>query len=99
MPFETSWCVYFNETLFEKYSLGFPYDLVRSGEWTIEKLMTIAKSADLRGDESFAYKNGGGAVYGLSTYTLAVNCLLFGAGVRTVSKNGGDDRRADLPEL
>ena len=90
MPFETSWCVYFNETLFEKYSLEFPYDLVRNGEWTIEKLMTIAKSADLRGNESFAYKNGGEAVYGLSTHTLAVNCLLFGAGVRTVSKSGGE---------
>ena len=44
--------IYFNKTLLENYNLENPYDLVREGKWTIDKLseMSSAAASDLNGD-------------------------------------------------
>lgn len=36
-----SFCVYFNKTLLENYGIDEPYDLVRAGAWTHDKLRSI----------------------------------------------------------
>ena len=91
MPFETSWCLYFNESLFERNQIDNPYDLVRSGDWTLEKLTEICRAnCSLNGDESYTYKRGGNSVYGVSSHTNAISCMLFGAGVRYVSNENGE---------
>lgn len=44
--------IYFNKTLIDSYKLENPYDLVRNGTWTIDKLaeMSAAAASDLNGD-------------------------------------------------
>ncbi len=45
-------CVYFNKDLIDKYKLENPYDLMRSGEWTFDKMIEMGTgvSEDLNGD-------------------------------------------------
>ncbi len=57
----------FNQSMMEKLSLELPYESVKNGTWTIDKLITYCKSAaDLNGDESFTWKADGNCVWGLS---------------------------------
>ena len=52
---QDSFCVFFNKALAADYKLGDLYDLVDSGEWTLDKLteLTQAVSKDLDGDGAF----------------------------------------------
>ncbi len=45
-------CFYFNKNLIEEYQLESPYDLVNSGEWTLDKFNEMAQVgySDLNGD-------------------------------------------------
>ena len=44
--------VYFNKQVFDNNNLEYPYDLVRNGEWTIDKMIELgtATGRDLNGD-------------------------------------------------
>lgn len=57
-------CIYFNKQLFENYKLEDPYELVRSGNWTLDKLieMSEAGSQDLNGDGKYDYEDSLGFV-------------------------------------
>lgn len=91
MPFETSWCLFFNESLFEKNQIDYPYELVRSGDWTLDKMTELCKAnCSLNGDEDYSYRQGGNSVYGISSHTNAVSCMLFGAGIRYASNECGE---------
>ena len=43
MSYGQTVCMYFNKQLVENYDLENPYDLVRAGEWTYEKLISMTK--------------------------------------------------------
>lgn len=50
---QDSFCIFFNKSLAEEYSLGNLYELVESGDWTLDKLMefsaTVAQDVDQNG--------------------------------------------------
>lgn len=71
-PFEATWIIYFNEDIMTDAGLELPYQLVRDGKWTLDKLTEYAKAAAvLNGDDSFKpFNTDGNARYGLSTHTL-----------------------------
>jgi len=43
MSYGQTVCMYFNKQLVENYDLENPYDIVRAGEWTYEKLISMTK--------------------------------------------------------
>ena len=51
--------IYFNKTLIEDYSLDNPYELVRNGEWTWDKLHSMARQVtrDLTGDGTIGHED------------------------------------------
>lgn len=57
----------FNKTMLESYNLDDPYELVRAGSWTFEKLSALAESAtaDLNGDGKFTVDDQFGLEYGI----------------------------------
>ncbi len=57
----------FNKTMLESYNLADPYELVRSGAWTFEKLSELAEAAaaDLNGDGEFTKDDQFGLEYGI----------------------------------
>ena len=74
-------CTYFNEDMLADLQLDTPYQLVRDGKWTIDKLGEYAAAgANLNGDDSFAWNVSGKSIYGLTSFEDCVNGFLTGAG-------------------
>lgn len=59
--------LFFNQDMMNDLGLELPYDLVRSGSWTIDRLAEYCKSAaSLNGDEAFSWTDDGSCVWGIS---------------------------------
>ena len=80
--------IFFNKTLLERYEdLENPYDLVRSGKWTIDKLVEYSNVMTMAGgDGTLTIDNQVGFVseWGSSYYYLSA------AGIRAYENNGTD---------
>lgn len=77
--FEATWVMYFNESLFSKYDLEFPYQLVKDGKWTLDALYQIVKDGTIIND-STKYNPDGNNIYGLVSHDQLMSSLLTGAG-------------------
>lgn len=78
--FEATWVIYFNESMMSDLSLAFPYDDVRAGSWTIDKLIEYcAAAANLNGADNFTYDKDGPAQYGIVTHSQFMQALLCGS--------------------
>lgn len=67
------WVLFFNEDKMTDLGLDKPYDLVREGKWTFDRLKEyLAAAANLNGDDSFAWNKNGKCFYGL-TMTPYIN--------------------------
>ena len=86
MAYDSLWGLFFNENIMEEHGLDKPYDLVREGKWTLDKLAEYcAAVANLNGDETYAYKKDGNVFWGLVTHDNgAPEKFLYSAGVRYV---------------
>ena len=53
----TYWCVFFNKDMIKDYQLESPYDIVRDGGWTFDKMYELAKVAagDVNGNDPQSY--------------------------------------------
>lgn len=89
---DLSWVLLFNKDMFDSYNLDYPYDYVRNGEWTLDKMNEyISKLANLNGDDSFTYTDSGNSVYGIAAHgDTGVYMMMLSAGERFVGhdKNG-----------
>ena len=66
---DLTWVLLFNKQILENNKLEMPYDLVREGKWTMDKMYEYtSKVANLNGDESFGFTEGGKAVYGIAAH-------------------------------
>ena len=76
-------CIAFNKDLIEELSLESPYDLVDSGEWTIDKIIEMSRTVklDLNEDGKIDYQDrfGYGGQYDDMWY------MFYGSGERTAS--------------
>ena len=78
--FDTTVCVYFNEAMYSKLDIEYPYQLVREGKWTLDKFYEYARmGANTNGDSSFDWSENGNATYGVTTWSNGVHALLGGA--------------------
>lgn len=95
--FDLTWCVYFNKSLHSSLELENFYDLAKEGEWTLETMQTAAvKAANLNGDDSFAYRADGKAVYGITSYWNGAKALMDGCNVQFVTT---DDEGEFIPNI
>ena len=48
-------CTFFNQKIFDEYSIDYPYELVRQGKWTFDKVVEISRTVteDLNGDAKY----------------------------------------------
>ena len=78
----------FNKQLLAEYNLDDPYQMVRSGVWTLDKLQELTKtvSADLNGDGVMDDLDRYGLLYQRDTMTS----FLTGAGEFVAAKDSGD---------
>lgn len=79
MVVDSIWCLFFNEDMMADLNLEKPYDLVREGKWTIDEYGKYVKAGTaLNGDDSFAFTDGGKAVYGSSGAGFSKYLIAFG---------------------
>lgn len=83
-----TWCLFFNEKLFEDLGLERPYGLVKGGTWTFDKFAELVKAgANLNGDESFSWTADGNCVYGYTSFNAGTLSLLIGSGERFIGRD------------
>lgn len=91
MSFDGLWCMYFNKDMMDDLKLEYPYQLVRDGEWTIDKLEEYCKAAaNLNGDDSFTLRANGKAVYGMTSFYSCIPKFIFGFDAQYVGKDEND---------
>ena len=82
------WMLFFNEDMMDSNKLEYPYDLVRQGKWTIDKLRTYTKAvANLNGDDAFGKDSDGNAIYGLVSFDNVIPKFIYAAGAEYVTKD------------
>ncbi len=89
--FDMTMLTFFNESMMEDLGLDKPYDLVREGKWTLDKLGEYLKlGANLNGADSFALTDTGPQTYGLTTWGSGAGSLIYGCGERytAIDKDG-----------
>ncbi|MBQ8508757.1 MAG: extracellular solute-binding protein [Clostridia bacterium] len=88
MGVQGSVCVFLNEDMFADLNLEKPYDMVREGTWTLDRLKEYAKvGANLNGEENWSYKKGAASTYGLVTWYDGIEALCIGSGWKYVEKD------------
>lgn len=86
MGYDSSWCVFFNENILTDHGLEMPYDLVREGKWTFDKLNEYATAVAQVDVTQTDWTNGGRAVYGMATHPHAPDKFIFSMGNDYVTK-------------
>jgi len=86
MANDATWIFMFNKKLLQDLGLDSPYELVRSGKWTADKLVEMMKvaSKDLNGDGSMKGKDD---QFGLATHDSTFDGLFFSMGMRVSNMN------------
>lgn len=86
--FDLTWCVAVNLDRIESLSMENPYTLVNNNEWTLEKMITMAKDGMLPNeDDSYTYNEDTSCIFGLITYNNFALALLNGSGCFLTQKN------------
>ncbi|MBQ7322290.1 MAG: extracellular solute-binding protein [Clostridia bacterium] len=86
--FEGTTCVFFNKEMIANLKLENPYDIVREGKWTFDKMCELASTAvSLNGDDSFSYSSNGKSVYGIATITNMMPAFIMGCDAYYVEKD------------
>jgi ABC-type glycerol-3-phosphate transport system substrate-binding protein len=90
--FSMTSCLYFNKNMFDKNDLEYPYQLVRDGKWTLDKMYELTKgmTRDEDGDGKVT-KDSKSDIYSLVSWWLDVPySLYYAAGGMLVSKDADD---------
>jgi len=82
---DATWMLYFNKALTQNLGLELPYDLVRDGKWTFDKMMEYQKAtaADLDGDGEWTAADRWGQV----THTQHYTGILIAGGENLVTRD------------
>ena len=90
-PMEATTALFFNKQMLADLGLEDPYQLVRDGKWTLDKLYEMAsKAANLNGDSSFTYNAGGSSIYGMASMTSMSTAFVMGCEAFYVEKDSED---------
>lgn len=85
---DLSWVLFFNKKILEQNKLDTPYDLVRQGKWTMDKMNEyVSACANLNGDDSFTFTSGGKATYGIAGHNTATYLFLLAGGNKLIDKD------------
>ena len=102
------YATYFNKTLAQNYDVENPYELVRAGQWTLDKMIEI--STDVYSDLNGNGKKDPADQFGYTTHSVYADSLFFASGLRTTEsgtdglpvlseKFGGEKTQALLTKL
>jgi hypothetical protein len=77
--------MFINEKTATDLGLAMPYELVRSGKWTLDEYEKYIKAAtNLNGDDNWRWNAGGSGIYGHASYHMGATAMLFGSNVTII---------------
>ena len=76
---DATWLYYFNTDLIDEYKLENPYELLASGDWTIDKLLEMAEKATSDDGDNEWTKNDN---WGIAGHGFIPTSMFFGAGMQ-----------------
>ena len=85
---DATWVVMFNKNFVSDYGLEDPYQIVREGKWTMDKMMEMGKPCvkDLNSDGRYGIDD----QYGMVTHSETIFGAFFASGEKMVEKDLGD---------
>lgn len=86
---EATYGVYFNKDVIEEYNLENPYDLVRDGSWTLDKMYEMAKQVELTHGAFKSFEPIDGDKWGIVTQVYDFQMFMQGC-EQTMIDNTGD---------
>lgn len=88
LAFELTWCVAVNLDMVSELQLENPYDLVKNGQWTMEKMFQMAKVGMVpNADGTYDYNEDTDCVLGIATYDNFASAAINGAGCLLTEKD------------
>lgn len=97
MSIDGIWCMFFNQAMMDDLKLEYPYQLVRDGKWTLDKLTEYSRAAaNLNGDSSFALNSAGKSIYGTVSIAHGMQKFLYGAQAEYIVKDKEDQPVSNL---
>lgn len=89
LSFACTHAIVFNKDMIKEYGMENPYQLVKSGNWTIDKLEEMASgvTADTDGEAGMSYTD----TYGFLVNDNFVTSMYIGAGQRMTAKDNNDE--------
>ena len=97
MPLDLTWVLLFNQNMMDDLKLEYPYELVRSGKWTLDKFEEyVTKGTQLNGDASFDYSDSGKAIYGIAAHTESPMPMLTSCDIYFVQKDAKGELTVQL---
>jgi len=83
---DATWMLYFNKVMTQNLGLEMPYDLVRDGKWTYDRMMTYQKAAarDVDGDGQWTAAD----IWGQVTHTQHYTGILIAGGENLITRDG-----------
>ena len=76
---ESTWAMYFNKDIINNYRLDNPFDLVRSGDWTLDKFYEMACSVQTMNGSKMSYDPAVGDVWGAVVQSYDFFMFMLGA--------------------
>jgi len=85
---DSTWVLMFNKQLLQDLQIDDPYQLVRDGKWTIDKMFEMGKQCvrDLDSDGKYTIED----QFGIVTHSEHIKGLFFGSGEKLFEKDSGD---------
>ena len=90
---EATWAMYFNKDIVRTYSLEDPYQLVRDGKWTIDKMYELVQKVELTHGSVKSYDPEVGDIWGMLVQTYDFQMFMQGCAQAMVDNSG------DIPVL
>ena len=86
MGIQGMWCMYFNENMIANLGLEKPYDLVRTGKWTLDRFGEYIKAGkSLNGDTDYTWDEKGKSIYGYTAPPAGTASLVIATGERYIT--------------
>ena len=86
---EATWAFYFNKDLVESYKLESPYDIVKSGEWTLDKMHEMAQKVHFMNGSVMSYNPADNDVWGLVCQSYDCYAFMLGCAQPMVDVSSG----------